>query len=237
MTTWLIALSLVGMVAVGGYWWSSLRPQRIPDEWPLSPRLILNSRERAVYELLLRTFPHMTIFVKLPLTRFLQLRDAKSAEYWYNLISPLQVSFVLCTRETRIAAVVDLVFSGKQSEAAMTMKSRALAAAEIKFVVLSAEPIPTANQLRMAVLGEKPEALPNSTLSTGTHRVDFDMTRQRLEQIIQDKRETRDVWNRDSVINKDSFIMPDSRRDPDLAVPAPPTAPVTNRQSEPDLVL
>jgi hypothetical protein len=231
MTIGLIAIVLVAAAALGGYWWYSGRSQRIPDTWPLLPRLVLNSRERAIYELLVRTFPHMLVFCKLPLTRFLQLREAKSAEYWYNLISPLTVSFVLCTRETRIAAVVDLVFSGKQSETAMSMKAKALAAAEIKYVLVNADPVPTASQLRMAVLGEKPEAMPNSSQQTGTHRADFDMTRQRLEQLIQDKRGIREGSFRDSVINKDSFIMPDSRGHDSQ------NGPDSRKQSEPDLVL
>jgi hypothetical protein len=217
MTTYLLAL--IGLVAVAGgiWWWLDRRPQKIPDNWPLASRLVLNSKERAMYDIIAQTFPHLLIFVKLPLTRFMQLRETKSVEYWYNLISPLNVTYAMCTREGRVVAAIDLVFTGKASESALVMKTRAMRAAEVKYITLDAQTTPTPAQLRHLILGDAGERPASPSRTSQAPKIeDFEATRARLEQLLSDKRagqqrDPRDMWYRDSVINKDSFIMPDSR--------------------------
>lgn len=215
---WLVAAG-VALAALGIWWWMSNRAKKVPDQWPVTSRLVLNSRERAMYDAIAHTFPHLLIFVKLPLTRFLQLRDTRAVEYWYNLISPLNVTYAMCTREGRVVAALDLVFTSKASESALVMKTRALRAAEIKYVTINADTVPTPALLRQLVLGdagERPSRTSRSSTQAPPKPEDFEATRAKLEQLLSDKRsgqqrDPRDAWYRDSVINKDSFIMPDSR--------------------------
>ena len=68
----------------------------LPTEWPLTQRPIFSPEERALYRQLRTALPHHMILAKLPLVRFCQPEDREELRYWFNLLGPIHVSFVVC---------------------------------------------------------------------------------------------------------------------------------------------
>lgn len=182
------------------------RRRRMPDAWPLSRRPVLNARERHVYALMKQAFPQYDILIKLPLTRFMQLRDLSNALFWYELLTPLSVSFTLCDGNTQVFAVLDLLNEERSSSSATRLKQRALLAAQIRYVELDATTVPTVRQLRDLMLSDKEQrdslwrtssSHPRSkSPATGGQRstqqeADFENSRLQLHRQVQSQRENR----------------------------------------------
>jgi dGTP triphosphohydrolase len=158
----LLSTSLLGLVWIA---WQlrGLKPLRalfkrdrsMPEVWPLARRPVLNARERHVYALMKQAFPQQQVLVKLPLTRFTQLRETKNAAFWYELLTPLTVSFTLCDGNTQVFAVVDLLNEDRAGSSATKLKRRALAAAQVRYVRLNMTEVPSVRMLRDLVLSEK----------------------------------------------------------------------------------
>ena len=71
-----IGLALVAGLAVGALvhsWWvkrEASAKRRIPRQWPLTVRSLVNSKERRVWRWLVRAFLDHHVMVKMPVTRF-----------------------------------------------------------------------------------------------------------------------------------------------------------------------
>ena len=89
---------------------SAQRSKRVPlpREWGLMARPVLNGDERRALRLLREALPQYTVLAKLPLVRLCQPRDPQRGRYWYDLLGPLHVSFVVCSANGRVLAAVDL---------------------------------------------------------------------------------------------------------------------------------
>jgi Protein of unknown function (DUF2726) len=129
--------------------------RNMPDVWPLARRPVLNARERHVYALMKQAFPQQQVLVKLPLTRFTQLRETKNAAFWYELLTPLTVTFTLCDGNTQVFAVVDLLNEDRAGSSATKLKRRALAAAQVRYVRLNMTEVPSVRMLRDLLLSDK----------------------------------------------------------------------------------
>ncbi len=160
----LVSTSLLGLVWIA--WqlrglhplralFKSKRERNMPDVWPLARRPVLNARERHVYALMKQAFPQQQVLVKLPLTRFTQLRDSKNAAFWYELLTPLTVTFTLCDGNTQVFAVVDLLNEDRAGSSATKLKRRALAAAQVRYVRLNMTEVPSVRMLRDLLLSDK----------------------------------------------------------------------------------
>lgn len=172
---------LISSTIVGAFWliWQiydlirggrgRAKPKRIPHTWPLNKRAVLNAQERHVYALMKQAFPGHEILVKLPLTRFTQLRDTKEAVFWYELLSPLTVTFTLCDANTQVFAVIDMLNEGRAISSATRLKQRALEAAQIRYAQLDTGRMPNARQLRDLILSEKEQRDSLWKTSSGIH--------------------------------------------------------------------
>jgi hypothetical protein len=144
-----VVLAFIGMV----FWWRK-RPQRMPVSWPLATRKVFTQNEQKAYALTRSAFPELCILVKLPISRFLQLTDTKDVKYWFGLLSPLFVTFGVCSPEGKVLAVIDFD-SAKQpgSRSALTLKRRAFEACKLMYLKYDYESMPSVRSLRMSVLG------------------------------------------------------------------------------------
>jgi Protein of unknown function (DUF2726) len=133
----------------------SKRPKKVPEVWPIARRAVLNTKERQLYGLMRQAFPQYEVLVKLPLTRFMQLREESEIRFWYELLSPLNVTFTLCDHSMQPFAALDLLSDSRAASSAIRLKKRAMAAAQVRYVQLDLQRLPTVRQLRDMMLSDK----------------------------------------------------------------------------------
>lgn len=223
----IIGVTVLALVAVA-LWWRK-RPQRMPDNWPLAMRKVFSQDEQKAYVLMRSAFPELCILVKLPLSRFLQLTDTKNMRYWFDLISPLFVTFAVCAPDGKVLAVVDFESSKRPgSRSALTLKRRAFQTCKLMYFKHDYETMPSARSLRVSVLGPasleildandvtpatpappvSPQSLRKLEDMAAATAKETEIARAQLEQIVKDKRHMRDSTNAKDK-DKDSWT-PDS---------------------------
>jgi hypothetical protein len=156
---WILALAaiagIVGLAVLvlrrsGGA--SSTKTVELPTEWPLTQRPIFSPEERALYRQLRTALPHHTILAKLPLVRFCQPEDREELRYWFNLLGPIHVSFVVCAENGRVLAAVDIERPNHPpAKRVSAIKLAVLEACRIRYVRCRSDQLPTATELQLLV--------------------------------------------------------------------------------------
>ena len=156
---WILALAaiagIVGLAVLvlrrsGGA--SSTKSVDLPTEWPLTQRPIFSPEERALYRQLRTALPHHTILAKLPLVRFCQPEDREELRYWFNLLGPIHVSFVVCAENGRVLAAVDIERPNRPpAKRVSAIKLAVLEACRIRYVRCRSDQLPTASELQLLV--------------------------------------------------------------------------------------
>jgi hypothetical protein len=156
---WILALAavagIVGLAVLvlrrsGGA--SPAKAVELPTEWPLTQRPIFSPEERALYRQLRTALPHHTILAKLPLVRFCQPEDREELRYWFNLLGPIHVSFVVCAENGRVLAAVDIERPNRPpAKRVSSIKLAVLEACRIRYVRCRSDQLPTASELQLLV--------------------------------------------------------------------------------------
>jgi hypothetical protein len=216
LALWGVAAAILIGLVVG--WWRRRRARRLPEVWPLAGRKVFTPHEEQLYGLLRAAFPDLAVLSKLPLTRFMRLTVKKNAEYWFELVSPLYVTFAVCLPNGRVLTVIDCERPGApSSRSAQSLKRQALRSCNIRYVRIEDNVIPTIKALRQMVLGAAESAYYEGPQSV--RMAELASARQHLKEAVQGRRTERDVWYRDSIVNKDSFLRRDSKADPPPDIP------------------
>ena len=166
---WILALAavagIVGLAVLvlrrsaGGA--SSAKAVELPTEWPLTQRPIFSPEERALYRQLRTALPHHTILAKLPLVRFCQPEDREELRYWFNLLGPIHVSFVVCAENGRVLAAVDIERPNRPpAKRVSAIKLAVLEACRIRYVRCRSDQLPTATELQLLVPAQGEGARP-----------------------------------------------------------------------------
>jgi hypothetical protein len=130
------------------------QPPKIPKEWPLLPRLLLNSQEREIWLWLCRVMHDQHVMVKLPVTRFTIPARRSEAMHWYGLLNKVYFTFTICNQEGRILGCVDVPGSAGLSLSNQTLKFGLLSQCGIPYWVVEPHNLPHSRQIRAAFLGE-----------------------------------------------------------------------------------
>lgn len=131
---------------------ASAKAVDLPTEWPLTQRPIFSPEERALYRQLRTALPHHTILAKLPLVRFCQPEDREELRYWFNLLGPIHVSFVVCAENGRVLAAVDIERPNRPpAKRVSAIKLAVLEACRIRYVRCRSDQLPTATELQLLV--------------------------------------------------------------------------------------
>lgn len=131
---------------------ASTKAVDLPTEWPLTQRPIFSPEERALYRQLRTALPHHTILAKLPLVRFCQPEDREELRYWFNLLGPIHVSFVVCAENGRVLAAVDIERPNRPpAKRVSAIKLAVLEACRIRYVRCRSDQLPTATELQLLV--------------------------------------------------------------------------------------
>jgi hypothetical protein len=197
----------------------SPEPKGLPDEWPLVQRPIFSPEERALYRQLRTALPHHTVLAKLPLVRFCQPQDRAELRYWFNLLGPIHVSFVVCADNGRVLAAVDVERPDRAaSSRAAKIKQSVLEACRVRYVKCRSDQLPSVAELQMLVPhpGEHSRPLVPGSLHDRQER------RSTLAHTVRARHpEAQTQWY-ESGFSQDSFFSPESMRDPLMEDSLPP---------------
>jgi hypothetical protein len=154
----ILAACLVCLAGIAGYLWQQRtkvppRPQ-IPKEWPLLPRLLINSKERKIWIWLAKVMYDQQIMIKLPVTRFTIPAQRDEAEHWYTLLNRVYCTFTICGLDGRVIGCVDVPGSAGLSMSNQTLKYGLLSQCGIPYWVVEPDNLPHMNQIRTAFLGD-----------------------------------------------------------------------------------
>lgn len=154
-----LAYFFVGLAAGAAAYYFFLRRQRraqrrIPAQWPLKARPLVNSTEHAIWMWMERVFADHKLFVKLPVTRFTTPDQRNEANHWYKLLNGVYCSFTVCRTDGRVVGCVDVHNPAMLSLSNQSLKHSLLAQCGIRYWVVDPSNLPHSTQLRTAFLGE-----------------------------------------------------------------------------------
>jgi len=140
------------------YWFnkaSGRQRKRIPKEWPLKIRPLVNSSERGVWLWLAKVMFDQQVLVKLPVTRFTAPSANEDAAHWYQLLNGVYCTFTVCSMDGRVIGCVDVQGPKGISRGNQALKHTLLTQFGIRYWVVSPSNLPHLTQIRTAFLGDK----------------------------------------------------------------------------------
>lgn len=227
ISVWILAAiavtALIGLTALMLWWTAGNRrsQEELPREWPLTQRAIFAPEERALYRQLRTALPHHIILAKLPLVRFCQPIDRSELRYWFELLGPIHVSFVVCAENGRALAALDIEKPHRKvSERTQKIKQAVLDACRIRYVKCRADQLPTASELALLVPSQGEAHRPWVPSPLPDHPADMRST---LAHAVRARRgEAESQWV-ESGYSADSFFAPDGSADTGDSGPLPLT--------------
>jgi hypothetical protein len=179
----------------------------LPDDWPLAQRPLFTLAEREMYTRLRAALPQHIVLAKVPLVRFSQPLDKKERAYWFNLLGPLHVSFIVCADSGKVLAAVDVERHDRHTtQRASTIKQAVLATCRIRYLKCLEDQLATPAELQLLVPPqmEGRHTAPRAAASTVRD------SRATLAHAVRARRGEHHVQWYESGYNQDSFFAPDS---------------------------
>jgi hypothetical protein len=139
------------------YWYNQSeqsKRRRIPKEWPLRIRPLVNNREKKVWLWLSKVMFDQQILIKLPVTRFTAPSDLKDARHWYQLLNGVYCTFTVCNTDGLVIGCVDVPAPGGLSMSNQMLKHNLLTNIGIHYLVVDPDNLPHLIWIRTAFLGE-----------------------------------------------------------------------------------
>lgn len=128
--------------------------RRIPKEWPLKTRPLVNSGERRVWVWLVKVMFDHQVLVKLPVTRFTTPSNQQEAAHWYKLLNGVYCTFTVCNIDGKVIGCIDVPGPNGLSMGNQTLKHTLLSQCGIRYCVVEPTKLPQLTQIRAAFLGE-----------------------------------------------------------------------------------
>ena len=158
---------LIGMVVGAAllYWRNKVvkrESRRIPKEWPLKRRPLVNTAERRVWIWLAKIMFDQQILVKLPVTRFTAPADMQEATHWYQLLNGVYCTFTVCGMDGKVIGCVDVAGRRGLSMSNQTLKHGLLAQCGVHYWIVDPDNLPHLTQIRTAFLGERALSRPDA---------------------------------------------------------------------------
>lgn len=147
----------LGLGAALYYWRNYLvarEHRRIPKEWPLTKRSLVNNREKRVWLWLVKVMFDQQILVKLPVTRFTTPANQQEAAHWYKLLNGVYCTFTICDIDGNVIGCIDVPGPKGLSLGNQTLKHTLLSQCGVRYLVVDPTNLPQLTQIRTAFLGE-----------------------------------------------------------------------------------
>jgi len=154
IVAFLVGLGL-GAALLYGYNQSKAHARRrIPRDWPLKARALVNNREKQVWAWLGKVMFDQQIIVKLPVTRFTVPTPGTDAAHWYHLLNGVYCSFTICNLDGQVIGCIDVPGPQGLSMGNQTLKHNLLSHCGIHYLVVDPDNLPHLIQIRTVFLGE-----------------------------------------------------------------------------------
>lgn len=132
----------------------NLSKRRIPKQWPIAVRALVNSRERRVWRWLVRSFMDHHVMIKIPVTRFTLPMSLKQGEHWFELLSGVYCTLTVCTADGKVLGCVDVPGPRGLSLGNQTLKHTLLTQCGIRYWVVDPDHLPNPADIRTSFTGE-----------------------------------------------------------------------------------
>lgn len=140
---------------------ASLKEDYGNKPWPFYAKKPLSQPEQVLYFRLIQALPDHIILSQVQLSRLLGVKKGNNYQSWLNRINRMSADFVVCNKDSSIAAVIELddaSHNSKDRRAADEKKDKALKAAEIKIIRWQVKSIPDITAIQAAI---KPNEISN----------------------------------------------------------------------------
>lgn len=158
-TTGIVILIIIISIVVGIFRSKSKTPKDESKEaWPFFPKPPMSRPEQVLYFRLVKALPEQIVLAQVQLSRILGVKKGHSFKYWYNRINRMSADFVVCNKDSRIVAVIELDDSSHERvdrEIADAKKDKALASAGIPIIRWQAAALPDEEAIRSILAPDK----------------------------------------------------------------------------------
>lgn len=142
--------------------------------WPAFPKQVLSPVEQQLYQRLIRAFPEHVVLSKVAFSQLFGVRKGENFTAIWNRYNRLVADFVLCTKDFRTVAVLELDDRSHDNPARQDADRRKAAiceAAGISLHRLNVNPLPDESELRALLqLPPLPQRAPVLHLRDGAPR-------------------------------------------------------------------
>ena len=113
--------------------------------WPFYAKKLLSPPEQVLYFRLVRALPGHIVLAQVQLSRLLEVKKGNGGQGWLNRINRMSADFVVCARDSSVAAVIELddaSHAQPERSTADAKKDHALRSAGIRVVRWQARALP-----------------------------------------------------------------------------------------------
>jgi hypothetical protein len=129
------------------------------DHWPVFPRKVLTPVEQQLYQRLIRAFPDHVVLAQVAFSQLVGVKKGENFSRVWNGYNRLTADFVICTKDFRIAAVLELDDRSHDNPARQDADRRKAAicgAAGIPLHRLNVNPLPNESELTALLDPDQP---------------------------------------------------------------------------------
>ena len=129
------------------------------DHWPVFPKKVLTPVEQQLYQRLIRAYPDRIVLAQVSLSQIIGVKKGHNFKAIWNRYNRLTADFVLCTKDFRTVAVLELDDRSHDNPARMDADRRKAAiceAAGIPLHRLNVNPLPNETELRALLTPDHP---------------------------------------------------------------------------------
>jgi very-short-patch-repair endonuclease len=148
---WVLFLVLLGLVAAVFF---KLRGSNgaTGGVWPLHSKKPLTAPQQTLYFRLTRALPDHIVLPQVALSRFLGVKAGQDFHAWHNRIDRLTTDFVVCAKDARVLAVIELDDAThhhtREQQRADAKKQQALESAGLRVIRWQAKSLPDEATIR-----------------------------------------------------------------------------------------
>ena len=151
-TTFLVlALAAAIVVAIKLGLLKKVRAGQGADHWPVFPKKVLSTVEQQLYQRLIRAFPDHVVLAQVAYSQLFGVKKGENITGIWNRYNRLTADFVLCHKDFRIAAILELDDRSHDNPSRMDADRRKAAiceAAGIALHRLNVNPLPNEVELQ-----------------------------------------------------------------------------------------
>lgn len=146
MNFWIFGIAILALALFFLMILKAKKNKKIEDiPWPFYAKKPLSNPEQILYFRLLKALPDHIVLAQVGLSRILGVKKGHNFGEWFNRISRMSADFVICTKDLRIIAIIELDDASHKTEErrmADAKKDKALCSAGLRVVRWQAKAIP-----------------------------------------------------------------------------------------------